>query len=43
MAEYENKFGLMRQELERVNINLKNKADEGNGLGEKLRLCLQEN
>lgn len=33
----------MRQELERVNINLKNKADEGNGLGEKLRLCLQEN
>ncbi len=41
VGEYESQFGLLRQELERVNGNLKGKTEESTMLDNKLRAVLQ--
>lgn len=41
IAEYETRFALLGQEHERVNMNLKNKMEEGNILETKLRTVIQ--
>jgi hypothetical protein len=43
IAEYENKIMILNQELERMNINLKNQVDKSNQLENVLRNSSSEN
>jgi uncharacterized small protein (DUF1192 family) len=43
VAEYENKIMILTQELERVNINLKNQVEKSNQIENALRNSSTEN
>ena len=43
VAEYENKIMILNQELERVNINLKNQVEKSNQIENALRNSSTEN